>query len=150
MILREKLAKFMVKTSPEFYRKYILMEKGKMVLYIQLLKALHGCLISELLFYKKFLADLESIGFKMNPYDTCVVNKTINGKQFTITWHVDDLKLSHVEKEVVHEMIYRVKSLYGNNMRISRGKKHNYLGMNLYFSVKDQFAVTMVDYLKGG
>ena len=78
-----------------------------------------------LLFYKKLLAYLESRGFELNSYDPCVVNKTINGKQFTITRHVDDLKLSHVDKEVVDEMINWTKSLYGNDMRISKGKKHD-------------------------
>ena len=66
-------------------------------------------------------------------YDPCVVSKTINGKQFTTTWHVDDLKLSHVDKEVVYEMIKGTKSLYGNNTKISRVKKHNYLIMNINF-----------------
>ena len=102
-----------------------------------------------LLFYKKLVADLESRGFDLNPYDTCVVNKKINGKKFTINWHVDDLKLSHVDKEVVDKMIVWMKGLYGNDMRIYRGKKHYYLGMNLELSVKGQVEVTMVEYLKG-
>jgi len=41
----------------------------------------------------------------LNPYDKCVVNKKINGEQCTIIWHVDDLKLSHVEKKVVDNII---------------------------------------------
>ena len=39
--------------------------------------------------------DFESIGFIMNPYDPCVANKMINVSQVTITWQVDDLKISH-------------------------------------------------------
>ena len=65
-----------------------------------------------------------------------MVKNTINGKQFTVIWHVDDLKLSHVDKELVDEMIDWMKSLYRNDMRISRGKKHDYLGMNPEFSVR--------------
>ena len=120
-----------------------------MVLYVQLLKTLYSCLHRALFFYKKLLEDLESRGFELIPYDPCVVKNTINGKQFTVIWHVDDLKLSHVDKELVDEMIEWMKSLYRNDMRISRGKKHDYLGMNPEFSVKGQVAVTMVDYLKG-
>jgi len=36
-------------------------------------------------------------GFTINPYDQCIANKTINGRQCNIIWHVDDLKISHVE-----------------------------------------------------
>ena len=35
------------------------------------------------------------MGFKINPYDPCVLNKMVNGHQMTIYWHVDDLKVSH-------------------------------------------------------
>jgi hypothetical protein len=79
------------------------------VLYVKLHKALYGCLRSALLFYKKLLRDLEGRGFVVNPYDPCVANKTINSKQFTITWHVDDLKFSHVDVKVVDETISWLK-----------------------------------------
>jgi hypothetical protein len=73
----------------------------------------------------------------------------VNGKQFTITWHVDDLKLSHVDSNEVTIMIKWLKSIYGQDIRVSRGKKHDYLGMDLDFSVPGEFSVTMVEYLKG-
>jgi hypothetical protein len=85
----------------------------------------------------------------VNPYDPCVANKTVNGKQFTMTWHVDELKLSHVDATVVDEMISWLKSIYGEDMRVSRGMKHDYLGMDLDYSFPGEVRVTMVDYLKG-
>ncbi len=36
------------------------------------------------MFYRKLVVDLENAGFKLNPYDPCVVNKTINGTQMTV------------------------------------------------------------------
>ena len=33
----------------------------------------------------------------MNPYDTCVFNGMKNGKQLTATFHVDYLKVSHMD-----------------------------------------------------
>ena len=54
-----------------------------------------------------------------------------------------------MEKEVLDKIIEWMKGLYGDDMRIYRGKKHGYLGMNLDFSVKFQVAVTMLNYLKG-
>jgi hypothetical protein len=72
----------------------------------------------------------------------------IKGKQFTIIWHVDDLKLSHVDTKVVNDTITWLKSIYGEDMRVSRGKKHDYLGIDLDYSVPGEVKVTMVDYLK--
>ena len=45
----------------------------------------------------KLVADLESNGFMLNPYDWCVANKVVNGKQMTVCWHVNDLKVSHCD-----------------------------------------------------
>ena len=56
------------------------------------------------LFYKKLLRDLEKEGFEVNPYDPCVANKIVDGKQLTVTWHVDDLKVSHVKTEVIDDL----------------------------------------------
>ena len=56
--------------------------------------------MSGLLFYKKFRKSIESIGYKVNPYDPCVANKMIEGKQHTLSWHVDDLKASHKDSKV--------------------------------------------------
>ena len=77
------------------------------------------------------------------------VNKMIGGKQFTITWNVDVSNISHVNKELVDEMIEWMKGLYGQYMRISMGKNHDYIEFMLAFSVRAQVAVTIMDYLKG-
>ena len=45
------------------------------------------------------------MGFEVNPYDPCVVNKMINGSQMTVTWHVDELKISHKESTEVKKFI---------------------------------------------
>jgi hypothetical protein len=70
----------------EDYRKYVYHKNGKKVLYLKLLKALYGCVQSALLWYKLFSSTLQGAGFEMNPYDTCVANKIIDGKQCTIAW----------------------------------------------------------------
>ena len=48
------------------------------------------------------------MGFVLNPYDMCVANKTINGKQCTVTWYVDDNKISHVEQEVADDIVAKI------------------------------------------
>jgi hypothetical protein len=54
-----------------------------------------------LLAYKKLAKLFRAWGFKMNPYDACVWNKMVNGKQFTIVFHIDDLLLSHLNPNII-------------------------------------------------
>jgi len=58
-------------------------------------------------------------GFKLNEYDQCVANKTINGKQCTNIWHVDDLKISYVEKRVVEDIIKQLSEKLGQESLLS-------------------------------
>jgi hypothetical protein len=94
MILNGRLAELMVQVTPNHTS---VDRKGMAILYIKMQKAIYGLLRSTLLFYKKLVANLESIGFKLNPYDPCVANKEVNGTQITVCWHVDDLKVSPVD-----------------------------------------------------
>jgi len=94
---------------------------SKKVLYLQLLKALYGCVQSALLWYNLFLNTLVQLGFKLNPYDLCVANSQIKGKQCTIAWYVDDNKISHVDGTVVTEIIEKIEAKFGK-MTVTRGK----------------------------
>ena len=89
----------------ELYQPYVTYEGKSKVLYVHVLKAIYGMLKSAFLFYKKLRKDLESIGFVVNPYDPCVANRMVNGKQQTVVWHVDDLKSSHVDPKVNDKFI---------------------------------------------
>jgi hypothetical protein len=51
------------------YKKFVTIENGKKVLYLQLLKALYGCVKSALLWYELFVSTLQEMGFILNPYD---------------------------------------------------------------------------------
>ena len=106
MRLCSKLAKLMVEVAPEIYSKYVSVDsKGELVLYVHLLNALYGIMKVALLYYEHFVHDITVIGFKLNPYDPCVANKIVHGKQLTMTWHVDDLKVSHKKYQVVSCMV---------------------------------------------
>ena len=71
------------------------------------------------------------MGFKINPYNPCVANKMATGHQVTIFWHVDDLKVSHKEKNAVTALAEKLGELYGPKTTVSRGKAHEYLGMDI-------------------
>ncbi len=102
MVLKGRLAELMVQVTPNLYRKYITVDrKGTAILYVKMQKSYVGLLRSALLFYRKLVADLESDGFVLNPYDLCVANNVVNGKQMTVCWHVDNLKVSHCNSNQV-------------------------------------------------
>ena len=106
MRLRGKIVELLVQLEPTMYRKYVTLGPNReSILYVRLLKALYGLLRSALLFYKKLRGDLEKMGFEVNPYNPCVANKMINGSQMTVTWHVNDLKISHKESTGVKKFI---------------------------------------------
>ena len=103
--LRGKLAELMVATAPDIYKKYATVNrKGELVLYVEALNALYGIMKAALLLYIKFVENLKSIGFQLNPYDPCVANKIVDGAQLTVLWHVDNLKVSHIDEGVVMRM----------------------------------------------
>lgn len=64
------------------------------------------------------------------------MNKIINRKQFTILWHVDDLKLSHEDPNTITEVLQIIDKRYGKVVLITmmHGKVHNYPGMVLDYS----------------
>ena len=152
MKLCGELAELLVTTAPELYHPFLHDENGKAVLYVELLKALYGTLKAALLFYKKLVKDLISYGFELNVYDPCVANKMINGKQMTVIWHVDDLKISHQDSNEVTKFIQWIKSKYEDanigKVHTSHGKKHKYLGINFDFSKKGSIKIEMKKYIE--
>jgi hypothetical protein len=103
-----EIAKMLVRMDPKLYRKYVRDENGKAVLYVELLKALYGTLRASLLFWKLLSSKLILWGFMINPYEWCVANKIIDGKQCTVLWHVDGLKISHVREDVNTDIIKKI------------------------------------------
>ena len=95
------------------------------------------------------MKSLKAPGFVTNPYDWRVANKQMSGKQCTIIWHVDDLKISHVDSKVIDGIIESLNDEYGKvgEMMVRRGKVHDYLGMTLDFSEDKEFIVNMEAYL---
>jgi hypothetical protein len=65
-----------------------------------------------------------------------VANKTVNDAQCTIIWHVDDIKVPHVNPNVVTQVLKILDDEYGeiSALVVTRGKLHDYLGMTLDFS----------------
>jgi len=62
----------------------MVIENDKKVIYFKFKKALYGTLQAALLFWKNLHTTLSGWGFKANPYDPCVINQDVDGKQMTI------------------------------------------------------------------
>jgi hypothetical protein len=142
------LAELMVKTNPKLYQQYVILEKGRSVLYLQLQKALYGMMKSALLFYRKLVSELREMGFEINPYDPSVANKTVNETQMTIRWHVDDLMISHLSQDKIMKVVQGMKDIYGENLAETVGTVHDYLGMTFDYSFTKEVGINMWDYLR--
>ena len=130
MVFRDEFVDIMCEVNPE-YKKYVTTDKnGKKILYVKVLRAIYGCIESALLWYELYVKTLKGMGFKLNPYDKCVANKMINGKQCTIAFFVDDNKVSHFDSKVVDEVLNVMKEHFGE-LKISRGNEHDLLGMKI-------------------
>lgn len=91
-----------------------------------------------LLFWRLFSSTLQEWGFKINEYEQCVENKIIKGKQCSIIWHVDDLKISHAEKEVVEDIFKQFATKFSQDapLTTSRGSVLDCLGMKIDYCKK--------------
>ena len=131
MVIKGRLAELMVQVAPNLYRKYITVNrKGTAILYVKMQKALYVLLRIALLFYNNLVANLESDGFMLNSYRSCVANKVVDGKQMMVCWHIDDLKVLHCDPAQVTIFGDWLIEKYGVAVATHQGKVHDcYLGM---------------------
>jgi Reverse transcriptase (RNA-dependent DNA polymerase) len=108
------------------HKRFVTTEHGQPTLYVRLIKAIYGCVKSALLWYELFSTSLQQMGFELNPYDRCVANCIIQGKQCTIGWYVDDTKISHEDSTVVTNIIARLENKF-DKMTVVRGNQHVFL-----------------------
>jgi len=87
------------------------------------------------------------LGFVLNPYDPCIANCTIDGKQCTIAWYVDDTKISHEDHNVVSMIISKLEEQF-DKMTVTRGKDHAFLGMNIAYTRQPTAVISMRCYLE--
>ena len=75
--------------------------------------------------------------------------QNFNGKQCSIIWHVDDLKISHVEPKVVNDIIKKLEDKFGQESPLvtSQGKTIDYLGMCIDYMAKGKVKISMYDYI---
>ena len=154
--VRGLLVDILLELAPEFYSEYVTVDrKGNKQLILQCQNTIYGTMVASLLFYRKFCKTLVREGFKCNPYDPCVWNRMVKGKQQTVLFHVDDCKISCVSVKANDDLIETLRQEYesifedgSGKMKVHRGKVLEYLGMTLDYSVDGQVKITMLGYIK--
>ena len=89
------------------------------------------------------------MGYQINEYYCCVINKIVNDKQFTILWHVGNLKMFHFDSEIFSRVFSDIDTGYGKIVKITimRGKIHKYLGMNINYSFSGKLIFSIINYI---
>ena len=149
MKLEGEITLLLIRLDPS-YKRFLTYHCGKPVINTELNKALYGTLQAALLFWQNLSGFLiKKLGLEANPYDFCVVNKIIDGSQCTISWHVDDLKISHVDGNVNQDILKILQKEYGKEAPIpsTMGKLDKYLGMTIDYSTPGKVVFCMEDYI---
>ena len=114
------------------------------------MKAIYGTINAAILTYRKLVGYLADWGFEQNFYEPCCWNMLIEGKQFTIVFHVDNCYLSHVNLMVVTEIIKKFDKAYAtiDKLTVRQGKVHEYLGMTVDFSTPGKVRLNLYDIIQ--
>lgn len=70
-----------------------------------------------------------------------------NGSQMTISWHVDNVKMSHVDQEALEDVILKLEDEFGKEapLTVTKGDIHEYLGMTIDFLNPGEVVFSMLD-----
>ena len=111
------------------------------MIYVELQKKLYGTLRAALLFWKLISNTLQEWVFRINEYYRCVANKEIKGEQCTITWHINDLKISHVDKAFVEQVLKKLNEKFEMNspLTTTREKVLEYLEMTINYRKRGKY-----------
>ena len=108
---------------------------------------MYGCVQSALLWYELYTTTLKDIGFEVNPYNMCVANAEINGKQCTICWYVDDNKISHTDPKVIEDIISKIEAKF-RKMSQTKGDTHDFIGMEIKYTKDKKVKISMKKHIQ--
>ena len=88
-------------------------------------------------------------GFAINPYDPYVANKVIKWSNFTITWHVENLIMTHIDARVLDAFVDDLNEVFGKESPAVVHKRpcHDYLGITIDYSSPGMVVVDMKHYI---
>ena len=71
----------------------------------------------------------------------------MDGIQCTTTWYVDDVKISHVNKDLVAKVINGMECTF-KTLTVNRRKKHTLLGMGISINGDKTMSINTSSYIK--
>lgn len=115
----------------EEYEEYL----HKNNLYVELDKALYGCIESARLFYEHMSGALIDLGFTRSKLDPCLFIKNIDGVILCVIIHVDDLKVSSSVVANIHQLYEQLENAYTRiNMEDHIETGNEYLGFRIQYA----------------
>lgn len=142
MRLNKDIAQHLVDMDPTYaqYRN----EKGDVV--VKLLKALYGCVQSSKLWYLTLKRLFTAEGFKCSTHDECVFVKEDAGVLIIVAVYVDDIIIQSSEESMINKIINILKSSF-LEIKVNRGKVHQYLGMMFNYETPGKVSIKMTGYI---
>ena len=117
----------LVKIDPAYFKDFIYIYiYPQKIVYSESKTSIYSTLEASLLFWTKLSKSLEEMGYNINEYDWCIMNKMVKGKQCNIIWHMDYLRIFHVDCDIVSTLIYDIDTEHGkfSKITITQGKIH--------------------------
>jgi hypothetical protein len=106
-----------------FFVPYVSTNKaGQKVLLVQCLNAVYRTMVAALLYHKKFMKSLMKQGYKINPYDGCMANKVVKGKQAMICFLINYCKISYKSSAVIDDTIAWIRKSMRVSLKMAQGK----------------------------
>lgn len=67
----------------------------------------------------------------------------------TVVWHMDDLLVACRDDFSISKFVCYLASIYEPKLAMKKGRRHNYLGIDLHFKESGELGVSMFEYLEG-
>lgn len=114
-------------------------------LFVELDKAMYGCIESAKLWYEHLRGVLvNDMGFVQNQYDQCTFNKTdSSGTQVTVILHVDDMKITCANKITLDGVLLFLCQRF-KETKCHYGPCVPFLGMDFDYSIPGEVRITML------
>ena len=155
------MAETLAKLDPKNYQRKMIKWNGKKFLYTKVQKAIYDTLHDFLLFWKIIIGKLAGpggMGFVPNLYNAYTMNKSINGHQCTIIYHIDNIKEYHKEGKDMVAILWKLEKIY-RALRKTKGEEkialwqtyediQKCVGMTINFLEKKKVIISMFDYIE--
>jgi hypothetical protein len=125
MRLDAKMTKYAVELYPELAK----MVETDGCLYMEMLKAMYGCVQASALWYALIKKFLEDLGYVASEVDTCVFWKVVKGQIFILLLYVDNI-LAIIDDDEAKILRTHLEKRFGT-VKFEVGNQLSYLGMEL-------------------